>query len=132
MFFFFFFFSSRRRHTRLQGDWSSDVCSSDLSGKIQALLRDFRRLESQQEIRLRAKIGFDFSKGSSGGHVFLLVSRATAKRSTILEFLLIACRLRQCLPARAISHFSAGAIVRAIAPVHTVLPERPSALWPCP
>src|SRR5205807_7747588 len=25
------FFSSRRRHTRLQGDWSSDVCSSDLS-----------------------------------------------------------------------------------------------------
>src|SRR5215467_9616371 len=30
--YFFFFFSSRRRHTRLQGDWSSDVCSSDLSG----------------------------------------------------------------------------------------------------
>src|SRR2546426_9362952 len=29
---FFFFFSSRRRHTRLQGDWSSDVCSSDLLG----------------------------------------------------------------------------------------------------
>src|ERR1039457_1985048 len=28
--FFIFFFSSRRRHTRLQGDWSSDVCSSDL------------------------------------------------------------------------------------------------------
>src|SRR5437867_7542134 len=28
--FFFFFFSSRRRHTRSYGDWSSDVCSSDL------------------------------------------------------------------------------------------------------
>src|SRR5256885_4733685 len=27
---YLFFFSSRRRHTRLQGDWSSDVCSSDL------------------------------------------------------------------------------------------------------
>src|SRR5437867_12964307 len=26
-----FFFSSRRRHTRSYGDWSSDVCSSDLS-----------------------------------------------------------------------------------------------------
>src|SRR5437764_13780768 len=25
-----FFFSSRRRHTRYIGDWSSDVCSSDL------------------------------------------------------------------------------------------------------
>src|ERR1017187_4703919 len=34
--FFLFFFSSRRRHTRYIGDWSSDVCSSDLplGGKI--------------------------------------------------------------------------------------------------
>src|SRR5256885_9835649 len=35
----YFFFSSRRRHTRLQGDWSSDVCSSDLVellGKLSA------------------------------------------------------------------------------------------------
>src|SRR5256885_8485955 len=51
----FFFFSSRRRHTRLQGDWSSDVCSSDLpvllSGdhariarwrRVQALWRTWR------------------------------------------------------------------------------------------
>src|SRR5256886_4036022 len=30
----FFFFSSRRRHTRFDCDWSSDVCSSDLDGKI--------------------------------------------------------------------------------------------------
>src|SRR6266487_1467419 len=29
----FFFFSSRRRHTRWTGDWSSDVCSSDLRGR---------------------------------------------------------------------------------------------------
>src|SRR6266850_326884 len=34
MFYFFFFFSSRRRHTRLQGDWSSDVCSSDLAARL--------------------------------------------------------------------------------------------------
>src|SRR6266446_788596 len=33
MFALFFFFSSRRRHTRLQGDWSSDVCSSDLHNR---------------------------------------------------------------------------------------------------
>src|SRR5207237_6522700 len=26
-----FFFSSRRRHTRFKCDWSSDVCSSDLT-----------------------------------------------------------------------------------------------------
>src|SRR2546422_1769514 len=30
-YFFFFFFSSRRRHTRCSRDWSSDVCSSDLT-----------------------------------------------------------------------------------------------------
>src|SRR5437763_15835299 len=35
--FLFFFFSSRRRHTRYIGDWSSDVCSSDL-GPHQRLL----------------------------------------------------------------------------------------------
>src|SRR5690348_11146769 len=32
--YFFFFFSSRRRHTRWTGDWSSDVCSSDLLGDL--------------------------------------------------------------------------------------------------
>src|SRR5690348_17723091 len=32
-----FFFSSRRRHTRWTGDWSSDVCSSDLGQSEQAL-----------------------------------------------------------------------------------------------
>src|SRR5262245_64242163 len=34
--FFFFFFSSRRRHTRCLSDWSSDVCSSDLTRYVQA------------------------------------------------------------------------------------------------
>src|SRR6266850_8503949 len=36
----FFFFSSRRRHTRLQGDWSSDVCSSDLRRLLNASSRN--------------------------------------------------------------------------------------------
>src|SRR5690606_40125690 len=31
---FYFFFSSRRRHTRFSRDWSSDVCSSDLTKMI--------------------------------------------------------------------------------------------------
>src|SRR4051794_41336145 len=34
----FFFFSSRRRHTRWTGDWSSDVCSSDLTPDAPARL----------------------------------------------------------------------------------------------
>src|SRR5439155_12585175 len=33
-----FFFSSRRRHTRWPRDWSSDVCSSDLTAALIAVL----------------------------------------------------------------------------------------------
>src|SRR5207253_1743999 len=51
---FYFFFSSRRRHTRWPRDWSSDVCSSDLTGVEMAgalselirlvLVKDYPRL----------------------------------------------------------------------------------------
>src|SRR5438876_5619960 len=34
-----FFFSSRRRHTRWTGDWSSDVCSSDLAAEAEVAER---------------------------------------------------------------------------------------------
>src|SRR5690348_18117489 len=37
-----FFFSSRRRHTRWTGDWSSDVCSSDLRVAVVAAIGDGR------------------------------------------------------------------------------------------
>src|SRR5438105_14081149 len=40
MIFVFFFFSSRRRHTRSTRDWSSNVCSSDLAGRIRSARRD--------------------------------------------------------------------------------------------
>src|SRR6266446_9787314 len=48
----FFFFSSRRRHTRLQGDWSSDVCSSDLGGGVPQVRRgqDPRQLLTLAEV----------------------------------------------------------------------------------
>src|SRR5437899_4480628 len=35
---FSFFFTSRRRHTRCLSDWSSDVCSSDLMGRLTAVV----------------------------------------------------------------------------------------------
>src|SRR5438876_2006847 len=48
----FFFFSSRRRHTRWTGDWSSDVCSSDLARlkAAPAQLISFRQLIRELEI----------------------------------------------------------------------------------
>src|SRR5690348_13951907 len=39
-----FFFSSRRRHSRWTGDWSSDVCSSDLEYVRQCCEKSLRRL----------------------------------------------------------------------------------------
>src|SRR5437879_8476987 len=42
-YFFFFFFSSRRRHTRYIGDWSSDVCSSDLRKLTSHLLSPYEQ-----------------------------------------------------------------------------------------
>src|SRR5256885_7103835 len=57
---FFFFFSSRRRHTRLQGDWSSDVCSSDLikveierDGISLEMIFALRQFESTTELESR-------------------------------------------------------------------------------
>src|SRR5688500_19140213 len=47
---YYFFFSSRRRHTRLQGDWSSDVCSSDLRiYRHESTLRRARRRLGREE-----------------------------------------------------------------------------------
>src|SRR6266446_7383819 len=53
----FFFFSSRRRHTRLQGDRSSDVCSSDLKGRGQGegCVCDSRQDPSPQSSPLRGE-----------------------------------------------------------------------------
>src|SRR2546422_7315117 len=45
---FFFFFSSRRRHTRCSRDWSSDVCSSDLTPHL-AAARRLRAIELPQD-----------------------------------------------------------------------------------
>src|SRR5438034_7458519 len=46
-----FFFSSRRRHTRSLCDWSSDVCSSDLSGAmIESVVRRAKKLALKRYI----------------------------------------------------------------------------------
>src|SRR2546430_7977632 len=48
----FFFFSSRRRHTRFDCDWSSDVCSSDLTPACTAALTDLSSASSAEPPRL--------------------------------------------------------------------------------
>src|SRR2546426_12191032 len=67
-----FFFSSRRRHTRLQGDWSSDVCSSDLRGAAAVGARVDRPPASRRLRRRRygaARVLLSRSHGDDVSHV---------------------------------------------------------------
>src|SRR5574337_1845955 len=63
-----FFFSSRRRHTRLSGDWSSDVCSSDLTvldGCVilhseiadECIIGPYAHLRPGSRLKRKAKVG---------------------------------------------------------------------------
>src|SRR5207248_3845626 len=56
----FFFFSSRRRHTRSYGDWSSDVCSSDLQkidSRITGRLADAATANARPTRNATLKVG---------------------------------------------------------------------------
>src|SRR5256885_7273962 len=72
-----FFFSSRRRHTRLQGDWSSDVCSSDLAdfmtdpfAVVRSVYRAFGRdLSAGAEERMKAYLA-NRPKDKHGTHEY--------------------------------------------------------------
>src|SRR5215210_3291933 len=66
--FFFFFFSSRRRHTRYIGDWSSDVCSSDLPRAGASLVWGYVRAGSARNVVP--------SLGEAGGTLRVLDVRA--------------------------------------------------------
>src|SRR5437867_7293303 len=84
-FVFFFFFSSRRRHTRSYGDWSSDVCSSDLfffESKT-AALRFKKELESLgKKVQLFAltEITDERLRNLKGIDAFIQVARSEERR----------------------------------------------------
>src|SRR5256885_3667903 len=70
----FFFFSSRRRHTRLQGDWSSDVCSSDLP-----LFAGLSRWEARKVVLLGGLHEYEAGapvivKGEIGTEMYMVVT----------------------------------------------------------
>src|SRR2546428_4736352 len=50
-----FFFSSRRRHTRSDRDWSSDVCSSDLSKIIRPRILTISLHQKEWTAHVRCK-----------------------------------------------------------------------------
>src|SRR5690606_39893148 len=60
---YLFFFSSSRRHTRFSRDWSSDVCSSDLSFSHSGFI-DFNGTKSwmkeieETDLEIQKLVGF--------------------------------------------------------------------------
>src|SRR5256885_7268664 len=99
-----FFFSSRRRHTRLQGDWSSDVCSSDLHCRKIDLhaIEDVRTTSVQQdthrciERRLRSALRSEehTSELQSPCNLVCRLLLEKKKKTALHRYLHITCRHR--------------------------------------
>src|SRR5438045_6541834 len=65
---FYFFFSSRRRHTRCLSDWSSDVCSSDLSAQRRTVSADERSAHGGRSAglsRVQDRLGLEAARRRS-------------------------------------------------------------------
>src|SRR5437879_7687695 len=74
-FFCFFFFSSRRRHTRYIGDWSSDVCSSDLKWSQPAYAKQLQQRMGKE---------VDYTKRPSEDFASVMIEFATDDGATVL------------------------------------------------
>src|SRR3989442_9693573 len=76
---FFFFFSSRRRHTRCGRDWSSDVCSSDLTPSIllaKRLKRAPRHIAQEIANQISKIEGVERLEVAGGGYLNAFLDRA--------------------------------------------------------
>src|SRR3989337_3565519 len=76
-----FIFARRRRHTRCYRDWSSDVCSSDLSTRLNSShssIRDATVTGVQTCALDRKSTRLDFSHGSTSYAVFCLNKKTLA------------------------------------------------------
>src|SRR5207245_4575223 len=87
-----FFFSSRRRHTRCYRDWSSDVCSSDLSRFVYGkLVGSGERAVSQGQ---RARMTFERHTAQAEHLLQLLGGHLEGTRRRAVEIGRASCRER--------------------------------------
>src|SRR5690348_17470345 len=94
MIFKYFFFSSRRRHTRWTGDWSSDVCSSDLGGistQRRAGAKGFFRdpADNRAQLAVAESPACRISRSTKGGAKPFLVHRPQIGRASCRERVVI-------------------------------------------
>src|SRR5690625_6315231 len=89
-----FFFSSRRRHTRWPRDWSSDVCSSDLTAHFwkesnMGLLQEHGRdldMDWSMHLRLLSETGISFPKFSRGPPLWSWIPESAISAWPVLQF----------------------------------------------
>src|SRR5690349_24255548 len=78
--FIFFFFSSRRRHTRSLRDWSSDVCSSDLSRSFQRGSRVWSVAIAEEHYRRTPSLARRQTSAAFGAESGVTLSRSEERR----------------------------------------------------
>src|SRR5207248_6291153 len=97
------FFSSRRRHTRSYGDWSSDVCSSDLpyvahhGFPLGGRKKEFCRIQLALQVLKQARqlgtggrnrdglAGAQGGRGVRGFEPFIKIGRASCRERVRIE-----------------------------------------------
>src|SRR5438094_9695379 len=81
------FFSSRRRHTISYGDWSSDVCSSDLAcAEVLAQTRELVRVVQQEIERPGDRRSEERRVGKEGGSRWLSNEQTNARAGLQIEY----------------------------------------------
>src|SRR2546422_7293473 len=86
----FFFFSSRRRHTRCSRDWSSDVCSSDLTERGEQRRMDINHAPAKPRDRggrnpLQVTREHDEPGAAGGRHHLVRIVGVRDRKSTRLN-----------------------------------------------
>src|SRR5690606_40697081 len=86
---FCFIFSSRRRHTSFSRDWSSDVCSSDLTGHTargdNALMSDVLELQDVSVVREGRALVDQVSWSVKEGERWVILGPNGAGKTTLLN-----------------------------------------------
>src|SRR5437867_13393983 len=91
-----FIFSSRRRHTRSYGDWSSDVCSSDLfDGALRKTIASWRDdREATPLVSSHALAGDQIGRASCRERVLSCVVDVADNKEMYKTYTVLLVRLR--------------------------------------
>src|SRR5699024_12010135 len=91
---YFFFLSSRRRHTRSKRDWSSDVCSSDLSSVLPVIKEEYVKLTGSTEEAIILNQFIYWSERTKDVSKYLLEEKTRLENGSKEEIGRASCRER--------------------------------------